>query len=366
MRRFAVKIAVLTSRLDQFSGSEIVALEAATHFASIGHIVTVQADKISPDMFTIADSKYHLQVQPLEISEYDFVWSQHGQFLHNISDPKLLLNWRGSLVSVHLSYYHPIETLHHPISKRFATMRLFNADVTRDTLEGKEETDNIYVLRNAAPLRFHQMPSKSFETLRNILIVSNHLPNDLLIAAKKLEELGFKIKIIGKGHIVKILEPSDFFDIQAVISIGKTVQYALVAGIPVFCYDHFGGPGWLSELNIRKAEYLNFNGTCSTTRESPHEIVQDIINGYEEASSFSKLNWPAHSDRYNLNRCLDEVLLMSHGNKITTPFDILQIEIVKNFSYGGKKLKQRLKVFRKVIALLFILCIILLSSHFIL
>ena len=163
-------------------------------------------------------------------------------------------------MSVHLSYYHPIETLHHPISKRFATMRLFNADVTRDTLEGKEETDNIYVLRNAAPLRFHQMPSKSFETLRNILIVSNHLPNDLLIAAKKLEELGFKIKIIGKGHIVKLLEPSDFFDIQAVISIGKTVQYALVAGIPVFCYDHFGGPGWLSELNIRAPRFSCFLG----------------------------------------------------------------------------------------------------------
>ena len=335
------------------------------HFASIGHTVTVQADKISSDMFILADSKYHLQVEPLEISEYDFVWSQHGQFLYNISDPSFLLDWQGALVTVHLSYYHPIETFHHPLSKRFATMRVFNADVTRDTLEGKEETGETYVLRNAAPLRFHRAPSKSVEKLRNILIVSNHLPNDVLIAAQKLEGLGLKVKIIGIGHIVKVLEPSDFFDIQAIISIGKTVQYALVAGIPVFCYDHFGGPGWLSELNIRKAEYLNFNGTCSSIIESPNHIVEDIINGYEEASTFSKSNWLFHSDRYNLNRSLDKILLMSQGNKINSTADIVKIEIVKNFSYGGKKLKQRLRVFRKIISLLFILCVILVSSHLI-
>ena len=141
-----MKIAILTSRLDQFAGSEIVAIEAAMHFSARGHTVTVQANKVSKDIFNIARGRFNLQTTPVEISDYDLIWSQHGQFLHNMANPNLLLNWRGAFISVHLSYYHPIETYHYPIAKRFSSLRVFNADVTRDLLDGSDQSPDALVV----------------------------------------------------------------------------------------------------------------------------------------------------------------------------------------------------------------------------
>jgi hypothetical protein len=65
----------------------------------------------------------------------------------------------------------------------------------------------------------------------------------------------------------------DHYD--CVISIGKTVQYCLVQGIPVFLYDRFGGPGYLNESNYELAEYYNFSGRSKPDGYSLHEAMRN-------------------------------------------------------------------------------------------
>ena len=55
----------------------------------------------------------------------------------------------------------------------------------------------------------------------------------------------------------------DHYD--CVISIGKTVQYCLVQGIPVFLYDRFGGPGYLNESNYDLPSITISRGVPSRT-----------------------------------------------------------------------------------------------------
>ena len=332
------------------------------HFSARGHTVTVQANKVSKDIFNIARGRFNLQTTPVEISDYDLIWSQHGQFLHNMANPNLLLNWRGAFISVHLSYYHPIETYHYPIAKRFSSLRVFNADVTRDLLDGSDQSPDALVLRNAAPLKFHREPKKYLQKLSRILVVSNHLPSELFDAIKHLDRNGIDVKIIGQKYNSKIIEPRDFSDVQAVISIGKTVQYALVSGLPVFCYDHFGGPGWLNDSNFERAEYFNFNGTCSASKMTSEDIAQYIVSGYEEAFAFSQRKWRYHSDRYNLDRHLDEILSRNKLNNISNMSDIEQIDTLRKFAERNIVIEKKLRKNRKIVVYLALLCVLLFAG----
>jgi hypothetical protein len=85
------------------------------------------------------------------------------------------------------------------------------------------------------------------------------------------------------GATVRRVTPELIHEHDAVVSIGKTVQYALAAGVPVFCYDHFGGPGWLNDGNVEAAARHNFSGRGFTARDSASELVEEIGDGYRAA-----------------------------------------------------------------------------------
>ena len=77
-----------------------------------------------------------------------------------------------------------------------------------------------------------------------------------------------------------------------VITIGKTVQYCLVLGQPVYIYDHFGGCGFLDEKNLKSAKEYNFSGREKVNNKTPSQIVDEILTQYNTASSFIIENRP--------------------------------------------------------------------------
>ncbi len=327
-----MKIAVLTSTLGQMAGSEIVAIEAATYYASLGHDVTLRARAYSDDVLTGIAPAIRIARDPVDITEFDLVWSQHGSYLENIADAARLPGWTGALVSVHLSHFTPLEIFHHPLARKYLAARVFHARISMDALEGPDAPpDELFLFRNAAPARFHRQPEPGSGALKNILIVSNHLPAEVEAAAGLLQARGIRTRSLGRKHEVKLIAPEDIWAADAVISIGKTVQYALVSGIPVYCYDHFGGPGWLTGDNIDPAEYSNFNGKCCGTRRSAEEICAEIIEGFAAARSFAVENRPHFSDRYNLERYLDEILAQAHSHRIRTEVAVCEIEAASGF-----------------------------------
>ncbi len=74
-------------------------------------------------------------------------------------------------------------------------------------------------------------------------------------------------------------------DADVVITIGKTVQYCLVSGTPVYVYDHYGGVGFLNDKNYEVAKIHNFSGR-EARRKSGEKIAAEIMNKYEKAFPF--------------------------------------------------------------------------------
>lgn len=56
-------------------------------------------------------------------------------------------------------------------------------------------------------------------------------------------------------------------------------------GIPVYCYDRFGGCGWITSTNIEEASKFNFSGRCTNRKLTVNEIVEEIKENYNIAKS---------------------------------------------------------------------------------
>ena len=114
-------------------------------------------------------------------------------------------------------------------------------------------------------------------------MVSNHLPEEVVEALDLLKQSGVQVKRIGLPEASRRLTPSDIDEADAVMTIGKTVQYAFRSGCPVYIYDHFFGPGWLTPTNCESAEYFNFSGRCTPVRKSAQQLFGELSEVSREA-----------------------------------------------------------------------------------
>ena len=101
---------------------------------------------------------------------------------------------------------------------------------------------------------------------------------------------------------------------DVVITIGRTVQMGLVMGIPVYCYDHFGGPGYITTENIDFNEFYNFSGRQEEnnfTEIKVHDfgkIFDDIYSNYEKVCLQQPKLLEIARQRYNFRKNLDTIL----------------------------------------------------------
>ena len=134
------------------------------------------------------------------------------------------------------------------------------------------------VFANAAPNPFHF--ERAARSLRNVLFVSNRQPAELLEAEQLLRARGLATRFIGKDRECKRLEPSDLAWADCVVTIGKTVRYALASRLPVFLYDRFGGDGYLTADNYALNEAHNFSGRPAHRKLTGTAIADEIINSH--------------------------------------------------------------------------------------
>ena len=99
-----------------------------------------------------------------------------------------------------------------------------------------------------------------------------------------LADKGVSTRHIGVGHDYRLIQPADIAGADAVISIGKSVAYAIAQCKPVFMYDHFGGDGWLSPENFVHSQTYNFSGRPARRRCTAEAIVREVQDGYADAA----------------------------------------------------------------------------------
>jgi Fe2+ transport system protein FeoA len=301
----------------KLGGSEIVALEIAEALYERGFEVHIRTNRLSIEVVrsSLAPVSFSDSDDLIDLCDFDFVWMQHNMVAHLHVDKLLNSHRLPIIVSAHLSPFEMFELAGVGFGLLVGAKLVSNSAETKARLVSMGvEPHHILNIKNAAPKRFESAPPSRRNSLSRLLVVSNHVPDEVLKAVTLLKKRGVVVKIFGSDAIERRVSEFDIRETDAVLTIGKTVQYALLSGIPVFCYDHFGGPGWLTKENFDNASYYNFSGRCCRKRGSAESIFDDLLQGYEQAVEDAFFLKKVFGGEFLLDQYLDNLLNSGRSN----------------------------------------------------
>lgn len=307
------RVLITQNSMRQVAGSEVVTLELLHYFASLDCKVTLYTHYLGNPIRKHVRSIKNVEVivslnEPeLRFEDFDLVWIHQSivppslirQLSKSRKIPPVVFFHASSSVAIELPYLAHLEAL-------LASKVLYVSNECHDQ-------HRVYGIRTQADI-FPNPAPKDFSTgnkqyhnkaLENVLIVSNHPPVELSAACEILISRGIKVKMLGDTPSSKnlLLTSSMLRRYDAVISIGKTVQYCLAANIPIFIYDHFGGPGYLNQHNFEKAAYHNFSGR-GFRRMSEQRIISCLMSGYQSAVNYQSEKTVNFQNKYSLENQL--------------------------------------------------------------
>lgn len=264
---------------DGYHGSMIHICEIAEYLSSQGHRCYCASVSITDEVVQFAHSKglelHRPQELPLDIS-YDIVWAYHFPILgylisKGLQYGKIHIGCLSSFVSLEVP----------PLFYNECNLLSVMSEETKDKLVNTYQipADKIYVLKNLLPDKFTASYTPPEYILKKIIVVSNHIPPEIRELTQHLPEI--QIDFFGQGEkTYQPITPEILSGYNVVISIGKTVQYALGMGIPVYNYDHFGGSGYITLQNYEKEEFHNYSGRSFCRKISTQEIARELTDNY--------------------------------------------------------------------------------------
>lgn len=301
------------------NGSTIVALELAEYLQSEGAQVTVYTyvyDNPAKEFFVAKNIEVKVAKDNPEftLGDFDYIWS-HSQVMpisiiralgakHPRRMPKFIFHHMSPLDTIpdERPYIYEFED-------KLAALSLFISKNTQESQKGYfARGSNKALFKNPAPVAFSQLDYTPNETLKRVLIVSNHPPKELIAAKKMLIEKGIEVVSFGEqSEKYSLITPEVISRFDVVITIGKTAQYCLTAGVPVYIYDHYGGQGYLNKQNYTAATDWNLAGRNSEHRTA-HYLVKDIIGRYEEAVVYQTENRTKFIEEFSIDKVLAKTL----------------------------------------------------------
>lgn len=304
-------ILLVTHFLKNFTGSELAIYDLAREFVRIGYDVSVGAFSYQPEPLLKLFKDIPVRVIDLKkVGEerFDIIWSQHFSTIEycvksGVSAKKIIFS--------SLSPYHSLESP--PICIDKISLFLANSPETRDAMVSMGiGSDHIRVFPNPSPREFFEekwvVNVGSKKEINKIIVVSNTTVEELESCAVILSQKGIKIDFFGSNKEVAMITPEILTKYDVVVTIGRTVQYSLALGIPVYCYDRFGGPGYISESNIELARQYNFSGRCVRAKKSPEELSEEILSGFKDACRSSGFYRDYAIDNFQLCNNVEEVI----------------------------------------------------------
>lgn len=315
---------IATHHLAAYGGAEVLTLELATELREMGWTVSVAA--LLPGAPMVAEfAKLGFPVidmlaEPscLRNARFDLVWVHHGPVFYEILVRGVEA---ATVVFCSLSHFEPLEAVPDYIEPIDLLLAHSVENKTHIINTSGLKEDQVQVFPNAVPGSYWA-DSKEFHSpvLKRIAVISNHLPAEILQAIKILKQDGVEVVHIGIGGIEILINAQLLRSCDIAVTIGKTVPYCLALKIPVYCYDHFGGPGWLDEGNFDLAGQNNFSGR-GFLKKAPETIVFEIISGYSVALSYLD----AHANRAATSLHLRHNLERLFAHRIDSPIRKLGI-----------------------------------------
>lgn len=173
--------------------------------------------------------------------------------------------------------------------------------------------ERMEVFENSIPDKF-----ANFERTRRlpparpnrVAAVSNHRPPEVA-ALKSVLPPDIEIDFVGmNGNIYREVTPDFLARYDLVITIGKTVQYALALGIPVYEYDHFGGNGYITPDNMAEEAVSNFSGRSGMRCCTTETLADELLSGYPMAVARAEELRALAIDRFLLSKKMDALLAL--------------------------------------------------------
>ncbi|WP_286925030.1 MULTISPECIES: glycosyltransferase [Lysinibacillus] len=296
--------------LVDYAGAEINAISIAIQLEELGFDVEIATLQFGyPVKELIKNNKIivkNILMEELEKKKYDIIWAHHVPILNYLIFEKEVIT--DKVIFSSLSPFEPLE--YPPIYVNELTLCLANSMETFNQLkaEGVNEK-NIRLFPNYAPKSYFVKFRKEFkEKIKRICIVSNHVTAELQKLDDYLKQEQIELDIYGINNTPVEVTEELLLKYDAVITIGKTVQYCLALRIPVFCYDVHGGPGWINEENYEKAKYYNFSGRGFSQKFNTEDIKNKILGGYSNTLKSVDLLYQKAIDEFSLENNIKVLL----------------------------------------------------------
>jgi hypothetical protein len=328
-----MKILLTLDEFRDFGGAELVVLELMEWFAAEGWSVVLLTRSCGGPLREEVDQL--VREQRLTIHEglgadinphdFDLMWIAHS--VVPLSVLTLLTSGfpRCPVLWLHMGSLHPRESVVLPeIESALATTILTVSGRTRERMiELGLPPQNMAIFDNPVPASFANESNPRPEgDLRTILCVSNHPPEEIRQLESVMGHRGVNVDTLGAGgNRGGRLTPQLLSAYDAVITIGKTTQYCLAMGIPVYSYDHFGGVGWLTADNVQTEAFHNFTGYRTGHKRTTLDIAQELVGGFQQAQRWSTQNSQHWAEHYSLDRQVRSLLHSATPTESRFPLD---------------------------------------------
>lgn len=314
-----MRILITNNHIKNFAGSEINALQLAVALRDLKIETDVATFSYGQPMKDIYESNgitvKNLFDEEVFSEDYDVFWTHHFPTTNQIvfrckqSFSKIIFSSLGSFASLEGP----------PIYHTDLNFILSNSQGNTDILktQGVEESEIRYFPNYAPDYFFTESKNKQLNSLSRIAIISHHPPKELIDLTKIAVSKGIQVDLIGIENRQIFVGPELLKQYDLIISIGKTVQYCFALKIPVYCYDHFGGPGYINQNNLQTSEHFNFSGRGIDRSLNGESLYKDIISGYSTAVSNLEYLYEYCYNNFNLKTNLTNLLeYISSSNKI--------------------------------------------------
>ena len=296
---------------DGYHGSMMHICEIGKYLKSFGHNIYIASciidDKIKKYTEELGLNLYYADEIPLDI-HYDLIWAYHFPIINYLYQKQI--KYDKIICGCLSGFLHPLETP--PLFCKNNNIPIFvNSKETKSNLikEYPVFENKVDILINSVPDEFLLHKKTTYDnSLKKIAIVSNHVPKELLETIRTFKRMKIKVDIFGSEFKHIPVTPELLSDYDLIITIGKTVQYALFMGIPVYNYDYMGGSGYIRLNNIDNEEFYNFSGRSHNRKLSSDDIICEILAYYKDTLlEMDKIQEIARQ-RYSLSQNINNIL----------------------------------------------------------
>lgn len=327
--------------LEKYQGSEINCLSIARLLREKGAIVEIATLKydfpIKSEFQNFGLNVKNILAEQLDRTHYDLLWAHHSVVLDHLIFKKGIT--AEKIIFSSLSPFEPLEAP--PCYINHLSLCFANSIETKEKILAENVKEDMclvfpnYVFQED----LRQNYERSNTNIKRIAIVSNHIPGEGKEAVEILRSRGIAVDIYGLGYNVCLITPTLIQEYDAVITIGKTVQYAMGVNVPVYCYDIHGGPGWLCADVLQKAYKYNFSGR-GFGEKTGQEIADEIQFEYNHAAAEVPL-----MHQFCKDNCVLENNLSIALDKLDSAPTVSVEEITKQFATKSRENDAFLRIF---------------------